>query len=123
MSEPNAFEKFMNWASSNPLVQGAANFLSDPIGNVKNIGYDIKSTFGGYDPREAHFTITDDNGTEHEYDFGSGGYIYKTPSGEHTSHRGYAYLNVGNDGRLKLNVSKSVAESDWFKTQFTEKKK
>ena len=120
MSEPNAFEKFMNWASSNPLVQGAANFLSDPIGNVKNIGYDIKSTFGGYDPREAHFTITDDNGTEHEYDFGSGGYIYKTPSGEHTSHRGYAYLNVGNDGRLKLNVSKSVAESDWFKTQFTE---
>lgn len=120
MSEPNAFEKFMNWASSNPLVQGAANFLSDPIGNIKNVGYDIKSTFGGYDPREAHFTITDDNGTEHEYDFGSGGYIYKTPSGEHTSHRGYAYLNVGNDGRLKLNVSKSVAESDWFKTQFTE---
>lgn len=120
MSEPNAFEKFLNWASSNPLVQGAASFLSDPIGNIKNVGYDIKSTFGGYDPREAHFTVTDDNGTEHEYNLGSGGYIYKTPSGEHTSHRGYAYLNVGDDGRLKLNVSRSVAESDWFKNQFTE---
>lgn len=120
MSEPNAFEKFLNWASSNPLVQGATSFLSDPIKNIKNVGYDIKSTFGGYDPREAHFTITDDNGTEHEYNFGSGGYIYKMPSGGHTSHRGYAYLNVGDDGRLKLNVSKSIAESDWFKTQFTE---
>ena len=120
MSEPNAFEKFLNWASSNPLVQGATEFLSNPIKSVRNVGYDIKSTFGGYDPREAHFTITDDNGTDHEYNFGSGGYIYKTPSGEHTSHRGYAYLNVGDDGRLKLNVSKSVAESDWFKTQFTE---
>lgn len=84
-----------------------------------NMWRDISKAFTGKDPAVSTFSVYDNNNEKQEQDLSEQGKIYKTPTG-YTSHRGYAYLDMGEDGRLKLNVSKSVAESDWFKTQFTE---
>ena len=86
---------------------------------LNNMWREISKTFTGKDPAVSTFSVYDSNNEEQEQNLSEQGKIYKTPTG-YTSHRGYAYLDMGEDGRLKLNVSKSVAESDWFKTQFTE---
>lgn len=117
-------DKLSDWAASNPVVSNAANFLKDPIGSagkaVKNTAQDLQTVFTQKDPRRASFSIVDENGDIQEYDLSSGGRVYKRPDGTYTNQRGYAYLSTGDDGKLILNVSKSVADSDWFKTKFTE---
>ena len=117
-------DKLSDWAASNPVVSNAVNFLKDPIGSagkaVKNTAQDLQTVFTQKDPRRASFSIVDENGDIQEYDLSSGGRVYKRPDGTYTSQRGYAYLDTGDDGKLVLNVSKSVADSDWFKEKFTE---
>lgn len=93
--------------------------------NIKNLGLPkgpietVKDALGKGDYQNpAQFFVTDDNGERQEIQNSSAGPIYKTPNGGYSNTRSYAYLTSGDNGKLTLNVSKDLYESNKFKDNF-----
>ena len=78
-----------------------------------------KDIFGkGQYQEKATFKVTDKNGEVNEVQNSAAGPIYLTPSGGYSNTRSYAYLTNGTNGKLTLNVSRDLYESDSFKANF-----
>lgn len=67
----------------------------------------------------AHFYVVDANGDKTEVSNAAATPIYKTPTG-FSNTRSYAYLTQGNNGKLTLNYSSDLANSDAFKKNYLE---
>lgn len=98
--------------------------MANILQNISNHGLwegaieTVKDIFGkGQYTEPATFTVTDANGEKREVSNSSSGPIYKTPTG-YSSSRSYAYLTQGDNGKLTLNVSKDLYESDTFKKNY-----
>lgn len=79
----------------------------------------VKDIFGkGQYQEEATFKVTDKNGEVNTVQNSAAGPIYRTPTGGFSNTRSYAYLTNGTNGKLTLNVSRDLYESDTFKNEF-----
>ena len=101
--------------------------MANIVENVKELGLweggkeTVKDIFGkGEHTVAAKFTVTDKNGEKKEVQNASAGPVYRTPSGGFTNTRSYAYLTNGDNGKLTLNVSRDLYDSDTFKSKFLE---
>ena len=65
----------------------------------------------------AHFYVVDENGDKTEVSNESATPIYKTPTG-FSNTRSYAYLTQGDNGKLTLNYSSDLADSDAFRKNY-----
>ena len=65
----------------------------------------------------AHFYVVDENGDKTEVSNESATPIYKTPTG-FSNTRSYAYLTQGDNGKLTLNYSSDLANSDAFRKNY-----
>lgn len=65
----------------------------------------------------AHFYIVDKNGDKTEVSNDAATPIYKTPTG-FSNTRSYAYLTQGDNGKLTLNYSSDLANSDAFRKNY-----
>lgn len=100
--------------------------MADLLSNIKEFGpfEGIKETaldFVGQGEKAvpARFKVVDENGEKTETTNASSGKIYKTPTGFSNS-RSYAFLSQGENGRLTLNYSSDLKDSDEFKKQYLE---
>ena len=98
--------------------------MSNIAENIGNFGIwegtkeTIADLFGqGTKQTPAQFKVTDDNGDTSEVSNAAATPFYKTPTG-YSNTRSYAYLTQGDDGKLTLNVSKDLYDSDTFKEQY-----
>ena len=82
----------------------------------------VKDIFGkGKYQEEATFKVTDKNGEVNTVQNSAAGPIYRTPTGGFSNTRSYAYLTNGANGKLTLNVSRDLYESDTFKNEAAQK--
>lgn len=98
--------------------------MSNIAENIGNFGIwegakeTIADLFGqGTKQTPAKFKVTDDNGDTSEVSNAAATPFYKTPTG-YSNTRSYAYLTQGDNGKLTLNVSKDLYDSDTFKEQY-----
>lgn len=88
-------------------------------GLIGGIVESIKDIFGAGDYQsKAQFKVIDNNGEKSETSNEAATPIYKTPTGGYSNSRSYAYLSQGDNGKLTLNVSKDLYDSDSFKTNY-----
>ena len=100
--------------------------MANIVKNVKGLGpvegtkETVRDLFGkGKHAVSATFKVTDDNGDVQEVSNAEATPIYKTPTG-YSNTRSYAYLTQGDNGKMTLNVSKDLLESDSFKKNYLE---
>lgn len=86
------------------LVGGLVEAARDSFGNGEYQG-------------PAHFYVVDENGDKTEVSNESATPIYKTPTG-FSNTRSYAYLTQGDNGKLTLNYSSDLANSDAFRKNY-----
>lgn len=98
--------------------------MANILENIKDHGLagglveTVRDTFGkGKYQGAAQFHVIDENGDKTEVSNSAATPIYKTPTG-FSNTRSYAYLTQGDNGKLTLNYSSDLANSDAFRKNY-----
>lgn len=98
--------------------------MANILENIKDHGLagglveTVRDTFGkGEYQGVAQFHVIDENGDKTEVSNSAATPIYKTPTG-FSNTRSYAYLTQGDNGKLTLNYSSDLANSDAFRKNY-----
>lgn len=98
--------------------------MANILENIKDHGLagglveTVRDTFGkGKYQGAAQFHVIDENGNKTEVSNSAATPIYKTPTG-FSNTRSYAYLTQGDNGKLTLNYSSDLANSDAFRKNY-----
>ena len=98
--------------------------MANILENIKDHGLagglveTVRDTFGkGEHQGAAQFHVIDENGDKTEVSNSAATPIYKTPTG-FSNTRSYAYLTQGDNGKLTLNYSSDLANSDAFRKNY-----